>query len=246
MPGRYAVYGAGWWRAHHFLALWRLQPHVIHRVVARIAGSGNVAAMGDGFLAWHVRRGDKARERSYTQGGPVGRGSVFRAVQYGPALARLLAEHAEDAKDVFLASDDPSALSDADALPSFAGGLVVRHSLQDSARLGSTDVSAADVGDADPEAAAVLALDSISNLAVLAESRYSLSLFHSNYARLATEFRHAKGLAGDAYAFLDERLCESKKHTHIDRDSYFHANATAWYLRLRRARQSLRLPMGFF
>ena len=246
VPARYAAYGVGWWRAQHFLALWRLQPRVLRRVLRRARASGGVARMGDGFIAWHVRRGDKSTEGTFSRSGTAGRTTVFRPWQYGPELAALAAAHRTDAASVFLASDDAASLRDADALPLIAGGRLARHSLADTARLGHLSAAAAAVGKGHPRAAAVLAMDAISNIAILSQSRYSLALFHSNYARLATEFRHALGLAGDAHRFVDELECKRKRHVHIDRDSYFSANGTAWYLRLRRARAQLGLPLGFF
>ena len=237
-PPPYHRFGVAWWRAHHFAALWRLQPHVQATVARTLAASG-LAGLDAQFLAWHVRHGDKVTE---------GRG-LYRATKYARELQQLAAAHPA-VRHVLLASDNPAVLDAAAGMPAFApggsGGLRLFW-LRDRERLGGSAVEAAAVAQANPGVAYTLALDAITNVAALSESALALGIFHSNFGRLASELRYVKGYAVAPFVFKDAPACAAARHAHPDRDSYFVPNATAWYLPLRAARARLfGLPPGFF
>lgn len=233
-PLPFSRYGNAWWRTHHFLYLWRLQPRVLEAIDRRIRNSG-LGEMSEQFIAWHVRHGDKVRN---------GRG-VYRTSKYVRELTALSEAH-PNITHVFLASDDPQVLEEARTIQLFKAGRLRLFSLKDSQRLGGQVVEAAAVAQADQSAAHILAIDAITNIMVLSEGSLSISIFHSNFARLASEFRYAKGYALAPYVFKDAPDCAKLRHTHIDRDSYFALNDTQWYLLMRKARMSLGLPPGYF
>lgn len=234
----YARYGNAWWRTHVFLHLWRPKQSIVAAVQKRVVQSGLLSMNHSNFLAWHVRHGDKARELRYGR-------RMYRTSQYASALTSLAAQH-PDLRDVFLSSDDPVVVKEAAGLQLFKIGRLRLFSLNDSYRLGGQVVEAAAVAEANPSAAFVLALDAIANIAVMSEAPYSLGTFHSNFGRLASEFRYAKGSVLAPYVFRDQLDCDRALHVHPDRDSYFIPNVTRWYLPLRQARRMLGLPPGFF